>query len=107
MLEAIRQGTDYGALSDKHPSKVVIAAFERELHAGRIDYGTSITSPWLTDKGRAWLECNTANEHTEKHTQTHRKSSYAAVYAYIHHIGDYMPPDPAHRNLVAAMTSRE
>lgn len=70
VLEAIRQGAGYGALSDKYPSKVVIAAFERELRARRIDYGTSIASPWLTDEGRAWLEQAAATALT-RHDQEH------------------------------------
>jgi hypothetical protein len=29
-----------------------------------------------------------------------RQPAYDAVYAYIRELGDYMPPDPVHRNVV-------
>lgn len=54
VLEAVRQGGPYGKLTS-YPSKAVTAALERELRAGRIDYGVSLARPWLTDQGVAWL----------------------------------------------------
>lgn len=55
LLEAVRQGGAYGKLTDAYPSEVVRAALLRELHAGRIDYAASLTRPWLTNRGAAWL----------------------------------------------------
>lgn len=44
-----------------HP-KVAWAAVEREVDRGRLEYGTTIARPWLTDEGRAWLDAAKAAE---------------------------------------------
>ena len=36
--------------------KVVYAAFDREYLAGRIDYGVSLGTAWVTDKGYKYLK---------------------------------------------------
>lgn len=59
VLQAVRQGAPYNTLNTRYPTKVITAALERELHAGHIDYGTSLSSPWLTTKGQTHLEQNT------------------------------------------------
>ena len=53
VLEAVRDGGAWDALTSRYPEKVVLAALVREDRAGRIDYGTTITRPWLTGKGKA------------------------------------------------------
>lgn len=70
VLEAIRQGAAFGRLGEHHPPKVVLAALEREVRAGRIEYGTSIASPWITDEGQAWIAQDAATELT-RHDQDH------------------------------------
>jgi hypothetical protein len=37
------------------PEKVVYAAMEREERRGYLDYGVSLRTSWLTDKGKAFL----------------------------------------------------
>ena len=41
----------YRTLCNKYPEKVVYAKFQKALNKDYIDYGTSILSPWLTEKG--------------------------------------------------------
>jgi hypothetical protein len=43
-------------LSEKYPPKLVLAAIEREVTAGRLEYGVSVHRPWLTDSGRRVLQ---------------------------------------------------
>lgn len=45
----------YEHLASRFPSKVVIAAFYRDTDRGLIDYGVSVTRPFLTPEGRAVL----------------------------------------------------
>lgn len=72
VLHAVRQGAPYGTLNTRYPTKVITAALERELHAGHIDYGTSISSPWLTAKGEdaLWIKNNTFYDDTTHPTST-------------------------------------
>ena len=42
-------------LTAAFPAKLVEAAFDREVKAGRLDYGVSLRTPWLTEKGKAFL----------------------------------------------------
>lgn len=42
-------------LIDAYPPKLVLAAFEREVDAGNLDYGVALHRPFLTNKGRARL----------------------------------------------------
>lgn len=39
----------YERLAESYPSKVVLAAFEREVNAGRLDYGVSLARPWVRE----------------------------------------------------------
>lgn len=41
-------------LRRRYPPKIVLAAYQREVDAGRLDYGVSLVRPWLTPKGVAW-----------------------------------------------------
>jgi hypothetical protein len=45
----------WGVLTDVFPPKVVLAAIEREVRAGRLEYGVWAGWPWLTPKGEAAL----------------------------------------------------
>jgi len=38
-------------LSEKYHEKIVISKFDLALKKGYLDYGTSLFSPWVTDKG--------------------------------------------------------
>jgi hypothetical protein len=38
------------------PRKVAVAAFERELDKGYIEYGVSIDTAWITDEGSEYLD---------------------------------------------------
>lgn len=55
VLEAVRDGAAWGTLARHYPPKVVLAALNRELRSGHIEYGTSIASPWLTRAGQKAL----------------------------------------------------
>ncbi|MGW0486217.1 hypothetical protein [Nonomuraea sp. NPDC003214] len=46
----------FGELVTVFPMKVVLAAFRREIGRGRLEYGVAEQRPWLTSRGRAWLE---------------------------------------------------
>lgn len=39
-------------LAGRYPPKIVLAAMQREVDAGNLDYGVALHRPWLTDKGR-------------------------------------------------------
>jgi hypothetical protein len=41
----------YEHLTATFPAKIVLAAFEREVKAGRLDYGVSLARPFLTSAG--------------------------------------------------------
>lgn len=40
----------YEILAERYPGKIVLAAFEREVNAGRLDYGVSLARPWLREQ---------------------------------------------------------
>lgn len=40
----------YETLAERYPGKVVLAAFEREVNAGRLDYGVSLAYPWVRNQ---------------------------------------------------------
>lgn len=42
-------------LINDFPPKLVLAAFEREVDADRLDFGVALRRPFLTPKGRATL----------------------------------------------------
>lgn len=42
-------------LTADYPPKLILAALQREVDAGRLDYGVALHRPFLTDKGRAAL----------------------------------------------------
>lgn len=48
----------YDVLAQRFPRKIVLAAFEREVDRGLIEYGTWLGRPWLTPEGRQWLAEN-------------------------------------------------
>jgi hypothetical protein len=43
-------------LVEKYPPKLVLAAIEREVGAGRLNYGVAMRRPFLTDQGRAAIQ---------------------------------------------------
>jgi hypothetical protein len=55
VLRAVRDHfpNAYEHLVRDYPGKVVIAAFERDIRKGMLDYGTTIARPFLTPKGEA------------------------------------------------------
>ena len=64
VVQAVARSKDWGGqfadgylrdLTGEHP-KVCMAAMERAERRGLIEYGVSLRSGWLTDKGRALLE---------------------------------------------------
>jgi hypothetical protein len=42
-------------LAETCPPKLVLAAFQREVDAGRLDYGVALRRPFLTPEGKAYL----------------------------------------------------
>ncbi|MBB4931827.1 hypothetical protein F4561_002647 [Lipingzhangella halophila] len=58
VLAAIRDHgmSAYGHLCATYPEKVVLAAFEREVRAGRTECGVAPHLPWLTRAGRELTE---------------------------------------------------
>lgn len=58
VLAAVRDhGTGaYGHLADRFPAKIVVAAFEREVRARRLECGVNVTLPFLEPDGWRWLE---------------------------------------------------
>jgi len=38
-----------------YPPKLVLAAVERDVRKGLLDYGVSAARPWLTEQGQAFL----------------------------------------------------
>jgi hypothetical protein len=55
----------YVHLCETYPAKVVAAAFEREVVAGRLDYGVTLRSAWIEPAGRRWLVENPDPEDTK------------------------------------------
>lgn len=57
VLQAVAEhGFDaWQKLADRFPVKVVDRAFEREVAAGRLDFGVSLRRCWLEPKGRGLL----------------------------------------------------
>lgn len=56
MKVAAMQGDDVSAFQllcemTDAPGKVVLSALEREVRADRLEYGSSINRPWLTETG--------------------------------------------------------
>lgn len=45
----------YKELCKQFPTKVVDAAFEREVIADRLDYGVTLRSAWIEPAGHRWL----------------------------------------------------
>jgi hypothetical protein len=39
----------------EYPPKLVLAAYQREVDAGRLNYGVALHRPFLDDKGKAFL----------------------------------------------------
>lgn len=63
VLKTIKNRMSYGpcAMDLIHymtgaPEKVIYSAFVREDDAGRIEVGTSLRYPWLTEKGETYLK---------------------------------------------------
>lgn len=52
VMNAIRQHNRqaWERLTDIYPEKVVLAAFEREVDAGRLEYGVSLKRPWIVEE---------------------------------------------------------
>lgn len=46
----------YEHLCERYPKKVVLAAFEREVDRGNLEYGVSITRPWVTPHGKYLIQ---------------------------------------------------
>jgi hypothetical protein len=41
---------------EKYPPKLVLAAIEREVNAGRLNYGVAMRRPFLTDQGQEAIQ---------------------------------------------------
>lgn len=52
VLAAVADGEGYTSLCERFPHKIVLAAFEREIQRGNLEYGVSVQTAWLTPQGR-------------------------------------------------------
>lgn len=55
VLASVAEQNRCAALFDHYPAKLVQSALEREDRAGRIEYGVSLRTCWLTEAGEALL----------------------------------------------------
>lgn len=53
LLAVVRQHGFHAfeSLASAYPAKLVQAAIERDIRAGYLEYGVSLTRPWLTPQG--------------------------------------------------------
>lgn len=55
----VKFATDYLMESTEQPIKVCLAAMQRAMDNGLIDYGVSLRTAWLTEKGlELFTKCN-------------------------------------------------
>lgn len=48
------------------PSKVILAALERDVDAGYLEYGVSLNNPWLTEKGKDKMKTFSIRKHIKQ-----------------------------------------
>jgi hypothetical protein len=45
----------FEVLSTVYPPKIVLAAFDRDVNKGYLEYGTTVARPWLESKGYEFI----------------------------------------------------
>ena len=65
VLSAVADNPPLGSMDafnkfcETYPPNLVLAAWNREIDAHRLDYGVSPRTSWITPEGRAWLDSHT------------------------------------------------